>query len=122
MKLRILWTALLLSALLATSASANPNKVEGRVVHATQGEILLERAIEPGRGADYERLGFRRVKSLKEVGDRTILGENIYVLYLVNTEYSITFRPANVEGRGVTLELERDRSGHPYVAHVGVKS
>jgi hypothetical protein len=111
-------TALSMSSL----AFARPStRVEGRVVHATKGEILLERAIDPSRADDYERLGFRRIHASRQAADKTLFGDHIYVLYLVQTEYSTQLRPANIEGRDVILEVEHDEVGFPLVVHARAK-
>jgi hypothetical protein len=98
------------------------NRVEGRVVRATHGDLLLERAFEPARLADLERMGFRVIDSMNRVADRTILGTNAYIMYSTKRSDWSGIKPRELEGKLVTLEVGHDSRGFPLVVSIKPKS
>jgi hypothetical protein len=97
-------------------------RVEGRVIRSTHGDLLLERELEPSRINDLQKMGFRLVDSIAKVGDRTIMGNNVYISYAIKRSEWAHIKPGQLDGKQVTLDVEHDARGFPMVVSIKTKS
>jgi hypothetical protein len=87
----------------------------GRLIRGGQGEVLLEREIDPRTASQLERMGYRPIRSEKEIADRTLMGNKVYVLYEMDAAAFIDRPRAELRGAPVRFEVRHDPKGIPVV-------
>ena len=89
-------------------------ELTGRLMRGGLGEALLERVVDAQTASQLERMGYRLISSEKEISDRTILGNKVYVLYEMDKDAFLTGK--EVRGVEVKYMVRHDAKGTPIVS------
>jgi hypothetical protein len=92
--------------------------LEGRLVYGGTSDAFVERTIDAQSAAQLVRVGFREVGSQREIGDKTILGDKVYVLYDLDPQ---VFAPSSIralQGERILFEVRTDAKGTPVITSI----